>query len=73
MREMVHLLGCWIPNPGIISSKPLGGSKINPALHPSEVNQMRTSTSWQLRNLKSFMNFSILFLVGHCQTHPAKL
>ena len=34
---MAYWLGRWIPNPGVPSSKPMGGSKVEPAFHPSEV------------------------------------
>ena len=30
----------WIPNPGILCSKLLGGYKVDSAFLPSEVNQM---------------------------------
>ena len=33
---------CWIPNPGVPCSKPLGGSKVDSAFHPSEVGKMST-------------------------------
>ena len=36
----------WIPNPGVPCSKPLDGSKVESAFHPSKVNKMST------RNLK---------------------
>ena len=29
----------WIPNPGVPCSKPLGGSKVDSAFHPSEVDK----------------------------------
>ena len=33
-------LGRWIPNLGVSCSKPLGGSKVDAAFHPSEVDKM---------------------------------
>ena len=33
-------LRCWIPNPGIPSSKLLCGSKVDLAFHPSKVDKM---------------------------------
>ena len=36
---MAYLLGCWIPNLGVPSWKPLGGSQVHLAYHPSEVDQ----------------------------------
>ena len=44
-------LGHWIPIPGVQGSKPLGGSKVDLAFHPSEVNQMSTRTSWRFSGL----------------------
>ena len=35
----------WIPNPEVPGSKPLGGSKVHSAVHPSEIDQMSTRTS----------------------------
>ena len=32
----------WIPNPGVPSSKPLGGSKVDSAFHPAEVDKVST-------------------------------
>ena len=39
---MAYWLGDWIPDLGIPGSKPLGGSKVSSAFHPSEVSQMST-------------------------------
>ena len=39
---MAWWLRCWIPNPGVPRSKPLGGSKVDSAFHPSKVNKMST-------------------------------
>ena len=56
---MFYLLLClivylrhWIPNPGVPCSKPLGGSKVNSAFYPSEVDQMSTRNSWELSGKK---------------------
>ena len=45
-------LGCWIPNPGVLCLKPLGGSKVDSAFHPSKVDQMRTRNFWELNGKK---------------------
>ena len=42
----------WVPNPGVLCSKPLGGSKVNLAFHPSEVDQMSTRNFWELSGKK---------------------
>ena len=42
----------WIPNPGVPCSKPLGGSKVDSAFHPSEVDKMSTSNFWELNGKK---------------------
>ena len=36
------------PNPGVPCSKPLGGSKVDSAFHPSEVDKMSTRNLWEL-------------------------
>ena len=38
--------------PGILDSKPLGGSKVDSTFHPPEVDQMSTRTSWGLSGKK---------------------
>ena len=38
----------WIPNPGVLCSKPLGGSKVDSAFHHSEVGKMSTRNIWEL-------------------------
>ena len=43
-----QFLRCWIPNPGISCSKPLGGSKFNSTFHPSEVDKVSTRNFWGL-------------------------
>ena len=45
-------LGCWIPNPGVLCSKPLGGFRLNSAFHPSKVDQMSTRNLWKLSDKK---------------------
>ena len=40
---MALCLRYLILSPGVLSSKPLGGSKIDSTFHPSEVNKMSTS------------------------------
>ena len=42
----------WIPNPGVLCSKPLGGSKVDSAFHPSEVDKMSTRNFWELNRKK---------------------
>ena len=38
----------WPPSPGVPCSKPLGGSKVDSAFHPSEVNEVSTRNFWGL-------------------------
>ena len=33
--QLMSWLGHWIPNPGVLDSKPLGGSKVNSSFHHS--------------------------------------
>ena len=40
-------------NPGVPCSKQLGGSKVDLAVHPSEVDKIRTSNFWELRVVKT--------------------
>ena len=50
----------WMGNPdkniqlmlGVPCSKPLGGSKVNSAFHPSEVDKMSTRNIWELSGKK---------------------
>ena len=42
----------WIPNPGILCSKPLGGSKVNSGFHPSVVDQISTRNFLELSGKK---------------------
>ena len=42
----------WIPNPGVPCSKPLGGSKVDSAFHPPEVDRMSTRNFWELSGKK---------------------
>ena len=37
-----------IPNPVVPCSKPLGGSKVDSAFHPSEIGKMSTRNFWEL-------------------------
>ena len=39
-------------NPGVPCSKPLGGSKVDSAFHPYEVDKMSTSNFWELNGKK---------------------
>ena len=49
---MALWLRCLIPNPGVPGSKPLGGCKINSAVHPSEVDKISTRNLWELSGKK---------------------
>ena len=52
LLNMTHWLRGWIPNPVVPCSKPLGGSKVNSAFHPSEVDKMSTSNFLELSGKK---------------------
>ena len=43
---------CWIPNPGVPCSRPPGGSKVDSAFHPPEVDKMSTRKFWELSGKK---------------------
>ena len=45
---MTYWLRCWIPNPVVPCSKPLGGSKVDSVIHPSMVDKMSTRNFWEL-------------------------
>ena len=49
---MAEWLSRWIPNPGVLCSKPLGGSKVDSAFHPSKVDKMSTRSFWELSGKK---------------------
>ena len=42
----------WISNLGVLCSKLLGGSKVNSAFHPSEVDKMSTRIIWEFSGKK---------------------
>ena len=42
----------WVSNPGVPSSKPLGGSKVDSAFLPSEIDKMSFRNSWELSGKK---------------------
>ena len=42
----------WISNPGVPCSKTLGGSKVDSAFHPSDVDQMSTRNFRELSGKK---------------------
>ena len=42
----------WIPNPGVPCSKPLSGSKVDSAFHPSEADQMSIGNFWEVSSKK---------------------
>ena len=41
----------WIPHPGVPCSKPLDGSKVDSAFHPSKVGKMSTRNFWELTGI----------------------
>ena len=51
-KAMAYWLRCWVPNPGIPYSKPLGDSKVDSAFHPSQVDQMSIKNFWELSGEK---------------------
>ena len=50
--ETAMALRHWIPNPGVPCLKPLGGSKVDSAFHPSKVDKMSTRNFWELNGKK---------------------
>ena len=42
----------WILDPGVPCSKPLGGSKVDSAPHPYEVDKMKIRNFWGLNGKK---------------------
>ena len=42
----------YIPDPGVMCSKLLGGSKVDSAFHPFKVDKMSTRNFWQLSGKK---------------------
>ena len=57
-------LRCWIPNSGVACSKPLSGSMVDSAFHPSEIDQMTTRNFWGLiiKNKLSPYSGSVAFV-----------
>ena len=51
---MALWLRCWIPKPGVSRSKPLGGSRVDSTVHPSEVDKMSTRNFWVLSGKKVY-------------------
>ena len=45
-------LRCSISNPRAAGSKPLEGSKVKSAVHPSEVDKINTRNLWELSGEK---------------------
>ena len=45
-------LAVKIPNPGVPCSRPPGGSKVDSAFHPPEVDKMSTRKFWELSGKK---------------------
>ena len=43
---MAKWLKRWIPNPRVLCLKHVGGSKVDSAFHPSELDQMITRNFW---------------------------
>ena len=52
MMDKARWLSHWIPNPGVPYSKPLGGSKVDSAFHPSKVHKISTRNFWELSGKK---------------------
>ena len=44
---MALWLRYWIPNPGVLNSKQLGGSKVDSAFYSSQVNQLSIRNFWE--------------------------
>ena len=51
-NDLAKWLRHWIPNPGVPCSKPLGGSKVDLAFHPSEFDKVSTRNFWGLNGKK---------------------
>ena len=66
---MAQWLRCWIPNPGFLCSKPLGGAKVNSAIHPSMADKMSTTDFWEL-NGKNKMSPRSGFSLEAVEPHP---
>ena len=49
-HAVAQCLRRWIPNPGVPRSKPLGGSRVNSAFHPSEDDQLSARNYWKPGN-----------------------
>ena len=49
---MAKWLRRWILNPGVPCSKLLGGSKVDSAFYPYEVDKMSTRNFWELSGKK---------------------
>ena len=49
---MAKWLRCWIPNPVILCSKSLGGSKVDSVIHPAKVDKISTRDFWELSGEK---------------------
>ena len=52
MEQWPSLLRHWVSNPGVPRPKPLGGSKVDPALHLSEVDKASTKNFKELDGKK---------------------
>ena len=46
-------------NPGVPCSKPLGGSKVNPAFHPSEVGIKCSRNFWEISDKKCLLEVAV--------------
>ena len=51
-QNLVYWLRRWIPNPMVLCSKQPCGSKVEPAFHPFEVDQMGTRNFSELSDKK---------------------
>ena len=50
--EIASWLMCRFPNQGVPCPKQLGGSKVDPDFHLSEVNKISTRNLWELSGKK---------------------
>ena len=67
LTSITQWLRCWIPNPGISCSKPLGGSKVDSAFHPSTIDKMSARNFCQF----SVINCLLKMALGLKQLNPS--
>ena len=51
-KSIYKWLRYWIPNPGVLCTKPLGSSKVDSVFHPSKVDKMSITNFWELSGQK---------------------